>query len=272
MRTTPSKRPDRRRESETYGSGSDSDSSTSPKRPFSLWDELDPSSIDAIETFAAEPEEVSMFEEAFAIVEEDEEKLREEMEDNSPAPSSVQLGIFAVKAHYSSPFPKDFRMLPKLYMCEFCLNFMKTADELTRHSEKECAPKGRGCPRHPPGDEIYRQGNLALFEVDGRKNRLYCQNLCLLGKMFLQSKTLYYEVGPFLFYVLTEWNENGASVVGFFSKEKDSFLNYNLSCTALSHRPFVNSRTLMGSRGFRNGIHGTLSVSSRVGSKLLHLC
>ena len=31
---------------------------------------------------------------------------------------------------------------------------------------------------------------------------------------------------------------------------------------------FVNSRTLMGSRGFHNGIHGTPSVSSRVGSKL----
>ena len=31
---------------------------------------------------------------------------------------------------------------------------------------------------------------------------------------------------------------------------------------------FVNSRTLMGSRGFHNGIRGTPSVSSRVGSKL----
>lgn len=42
--------------------------------------------------------------------------------------------------------------------------------------------------------------------------------------------------------------------------------------TALSHRHFVKSRTLVGSRGFRNGPHGTLPVSSRVGSKLLHLC
>ena len=31
---------------------------------------------------------------------------------------------------------------------------------------------------------------------------------------------------------------------------------------------FVNSRTLMGSRGFHYGIRGTPSVSSRVGSKL----
>ena len=37
---------------------------------------------------------------------------------------------------------------------------------------------------------------------------------------------------------------------------------------------FVNSRTLMGSRGFHNGIRSTPSVSSRIGSKLplLLLC
>jgi hypothetical protein len=58
-----------------------------------------------------------------------------------------------------------------------------------------CTWHGSLGPRYPPGDEIYRQGKIALFEIDGRKNRVYCQNLCLLAKMFLQSKTLYYEVG-----------------------------------------------------------------------------
>ena len=42
----------------------------------------------------------------------------------------------------------------------------------------------------PSGDEIYRQGALSIWEVDGRKRRAYCQNLCLLSKMFLDSKTL----------------------------------------------------------------------------------
>ncbi|CAD6931702.1 unnamed protein product [Tilletia controversa] len=37
--------------------------------------------------------------------------------------------------------------------------------------------------RHPPGDEIYRDGNVSVFEVDGRKNKIYCQNLCLLAKI-----------------------------------------------------------------------------------------
>ena len=35
---------------------------------------------------------------------------------------------------------------------------------------------------------------------------------------------------PFLFYPLTLWDEHGAHLIGYFSKEKASFLNYNLSC------------------------------------------
>lgn len=26
--------------------------------------------------------------------------------------------------------------------------------------------------RHPPGDEIYRDGKVSVFEVDGRKNKV----------------------------------------------------------------------------------------------------
>jgi hypothetical protein len=83
--------------------------------------------------------------------------------------------------------------------------------------------------RHPPGDEIYRDGPISVFEVDGRKNKIYCQNLCLLAKMFLDHKTLYYDVEPFLFYVMTEVDEMGARFVGYFSKEKRTPQN-NVSC------------------------------------------
>ena len=61
--------------------------------------------------------------------------------------------------------------------------------------------------RHPPGTEIYRKDNLSVFEVDGNVNKIYCQNLCLLVKLFLDHKTLYYDVEPFLFYVLTRNDE-----------------------------------------------------------------
>ena len=84
--------------------------------------------------------------------------------------------------------------------------------------------------RHPPGDEIYRDGTVSIFEVDGRKNKIYCQNLCLLSKMFLDHKSLFYDVEPFLFYVITEVDDVGSRFVGYFSKEKRSPKDYNVSC------------------------------------------
>lgn len=48
--------------------------------------------------------------------------------------------------------------------------------------------------------------------------------------MFLDHKTLYYDVEPFLFYIITEVDEQGCHFVGYFSKEKKSSANYNLSC------------------------------------------
>jgi hypothetical protein len=41
--------------------------------------------------------------------------------------------------------------------------------------------------------------------------QVYCQSLCLLSKLFLDHKTLYYDVDPFLFYVLCEKDERGCA-------------------------------------------------------------
>ena len=148
----------------------------------------------------------------------------------------------------------------KLYACEFCLKYMRKKKQMTKHKLL--------CPlRHPPGDEIYRQPRsfsaerdgkgeakpeISVFEVDGAKAPVYCQNLCLLSKLFLDHKTLYYDVEPFLFYVLTERvgvaerdapleaGGDGAKsrdffdaprrIVGYFSKEKHTREGYNLAC------------------------------------------
>ena len=83
---------------------------------------------------------------------------------------------------------------------------------------------------HPPGDEIYRSDNISVFEVDGQRARNFCQNLCLLAKLFLDHKTLYYDVDPFLFYVMCECDEHGCHPVAYFSKEKVSSEEYNLAC------------------------------------------
>jgi len=135
---------------------------------------------------------------------------------------TIQLGRWEIDTWYFSPYPDEY-CCDTLYVCEYTLKYMKKHSALERHKRK-CRL------RHPPGDEIYRNGNLSVWEVDGRHQKIYCQNLCLLAKLFLDHKTLYYDVEPFLFYVLTEVDEHGAHLVGYFSKEKASPENYNLAC------------------------------------------
>ena len=135
----------------------------------------------------------------------------------------IQIGDYEVDTWYFSPYPQEFCNSDRMYICEFCLKYMKHAKTFADH-RKKCTL------RHPPGNEIFRDGKLSVFEVDGVDNKLYCQNLCLLSKLFLDHKTLYFDVDPFLFYILTEVDEQGCHVVGYFSKEKVSLDQYNLAC------------------------------------------
>jgi len=136
---------------------------------------------------------------------------------------SVELGKHDVDTWYFSPFPAEYNDCNKLFFCEYCLTFMKRKDQLQRHLRK-CELK------HPPGDEIYRNGNVCMFEVDGRKEKIYCQNVCYLAKLFLDHKTLYYDVDLFLFYIMCVVDERGCHLAGYFSKEKLSEDGYNLAC------------------------------------------
>merc|ERR1719361_2329004 len=142
---------------------------------------------------------------------------------NVRTPKMIQFGKYHITTWYSSPYPQEYAKLPKLFLCEFCLKYMKSRAILERHMKK--------CPwRHPPGVEIYRKDGMSVFEVDGNTNKIYCQNLCLLVKLFLDHKTLYYDVEPFLFYVLTRNDKHGSHLVGYFSKEKHCAQKYNVSC------------------------------------------
>ncbi|XP_055114224.1 histone acetyltransferase KAT5 isoform X4 [Symphalangus syndactylus] len=135
----------------------------------------------------------------------------------------IELGRHRLKPWYFSPYPQELTTLPVLYLCEFCLKYGRSLKCLQRHLTK--------CDlRHPPGNEIYRKGTISFFEIDGRKNKSYSQNLCLLAKCFLDHKTLYYDTDPFLFYVMTEYDCKGFHIVGYFSKEKESTEDYNVAC------------------------------------------
>lgn len=51
-----------------------------------------------------------------------------------------------------------FSRLPKLYLCEFCLRYMKSRSILYQHMKK-CSWF------HPPANEIYRKDDVSVFEV-----------------------------------------------------------------------------------------------------------
>lgn len=137
--------------------------------------------------------------------------------------STVILGEHIIEPWYFSPYPIELTEEDAIYVCDFTLSYFGSKKQFERFRSK-CSMK------HPPGNEIYRDSKVSFWEIDGRKQRTWCRNLCLLCKLFLDHKTLYYDVDPFLFYVMTIKSEQGHHVVGFFSKEKESADGYNVAC------------------------------------------
>ena len=127
--------------------------------------------------------------------------------------SIVEMGDFQFEAWYPMAFP-SLVGCTKVFVCHFCLVFFPTAESFHTHR--------RVCPLVcPPGKEIYREdrmegGSLAVFEVDGNQWTSYCQNACLLGRLFLNEKRENYRVNDFMFYILVHFD--CFEFYGFFSK------------------------------------------------------
>lgn len=148
----------------------------------------------------------------------------------------VTLGDYEIDVWYYSPY-EEVMELPtlQLWVCEYTLKPFYDSKAIERHKLK--VQQGKVL-RHPPGTEVYRDDGasknspqLCFWEVDGAQSKIYCQYLCLLAKLFLDHKTLYWDVEAFNFYILTESDSDGGHrIVGYFSKEKASPYDYNLAC------------------------------------------
>jgi len=93
--------------------------------------------------------------------------------------NTLELGKYQMDTWYYSPFPKEmFRdkddVIDVLYVDEFSLNFFTRKEELLRYQKKALMldgdddGSGRKDRRHPPGNEIYRCGNLSSEYYIGR--------------------------------------------------------------------------------------------------------
>ena len=145
----------------------------------------------------------------------------------------LYLGEYRIKAWYFSPVPEPYCNNECLYCCEYCMRFFISFEDLHSHIS-------RCTTLHPPGNEIYRKGNISVYEVDGSMSQRWCSNLCLITKLFLHHKTEYYDPTPFMFYVLCMNDLRGARPIGYFSKETDIECFNNLSCI-LAFPPYHRS-------------------------------
>lgn len=162
------------------------------------------------------------------------------------------------RGHEPSP------MLERLHVCPCCFKYSKELVAWWAHvrycqrrshvpGEKiYIHPKGRSkrIAHQPPPlgsgrrssikrvveEEVQNEGEWSIWEVDGQKDQLFCQNLSLFGKLFLDTKSVFYDVSAFRYYLLVYTTPHEQStpikqrIVGFFSKEKISWDNNNLAC------------------------------------------
>lgn len=131
----------------------------------------------------------------------------------SPAPTS--------KSKYANH-------VERLYICETCFKYTPSLNAYLAHANERCihvhAPPGRliylspGLPHHPTRSSVphahpkappgsvepkYRETpGYALYEIDGDEHKLFCQNLSLFAKLWVESKSVGFDVGGFMFYVL----------------------------------------------------------------------
>ncbi|KAK0713120.1 acyl-CoA N-acyltransferase [Lasiosphaeria miniovina] len=92
---------------------------------------------------------------------------------------------------------------------------------------------------------VQDEGEWSIWEVDGENNVLFCQNLSLFAKLFLDNKSVFFDVTGFNYFLLVHTPparpldlaagvagaaEPRSHIVGFFSKEKMSWDNNNLAC------------------------------------------
>ncbi|KFY99759.1 hypothetical protein V500_01287 [Pseudogymnoascus sp. VKM F-4518 (FW-2643)] len=166
----------------------------------------------------------------------------------APAPTlernvdNVVLGDILFRAWYPSRHVKEIvgrevveekEMLERLYVCKHCFKYSKELMGWVGHG-KACERRRGGAAPMVPGRKIYSHGNSgwSVWEVDGEVDSLYCQNLCLFAKLFLDNKSVFFDVTGFIYLLLVHTNPttDEEQVIGFFSKEKMSWDNNNLAC------------------------------------------
>ena len=158
---------------------------------------------------------------------------------------NVVLGETPFKTWYPSFYPDDLvgPDIDPLYVCRWCFKYSKDVAPYLLHAVRSSL----GClfdanwtlQQHCelktefPGAAIYSKAPYAVYEVDGEEHKVFAQNLSLFAKLFLDNKSVFFDVYGFKYYLLVRdasFECPHPYPVGFFSKEKMSWDNNNLAC------------------------------------------
>lgn len=161
----------------------------------------------------------------------------------SPTISEVVLGHIWIKPEYPSFYPEELVLhsphstsattVERLYVCPWCFKYTQDVLSFRSHMDLHCSFRDvRGCFEKWIYEDTKR--GIGICEIDGEELRLFGQNLCLFSKLFLDTKSVFYDVTTFVFYLLV-FKDPAApkarpQVIGFFSKEKLSWDHNNLAC------------------------------------------
>ncbi|CAK9440432.1 uncharacterized protein LODBEIA_P45320 [Lodderomyces beijingensis] len=139
-----------------------------------------------------------------------------------------------------------------LNVCEYCFKYSAAAAGAAEATDYIIAQHTRRCSLNTARPKIGRliyydyEKDIIVREVRGFREPLFCQNLCLFGKLFLEDKSVYYNVEHFNFYIYyAKENTKGKSnfiPMGFFSKEMiPNESSNNLACICV-FPPFQRRR------------------------------
>ncbi|PGH12380.1 hypothetical protein AJ79_04328 [Helicocarpus griseus UAMH5409] len=142
---------------------------------------------------------------------------------------NVVLGNILFKTWFHSLYPDELvgKDTERLYVCRWCFRYSCDEEPYLGHI-RVCEHRST-----PPGTKVYDYGGYSVWEIDGEDNKLYAQNLSLFAKLFLDHKSVFFDVSSFLYYILVYTNPQDPSeyhILGFFSKEKMSWDANNLAC------------------------------------------
>lgn len=78
----------------------------------------------------------------------------------------IEFGSYEIDTWYSSPYPEEFQRLRKIYICEFCLKYMKSQTVLRRHVVRIKLRSKENCVLN-----YYIQSNYPYADTLGTKRR-----------------------------------------------------------------------------------------------------